>query len=206
MTTELFESGNSCHADDHTEGAKPPCWLRCKLLSTKDYMDLLWTTVSEFPGLVITIIIIETLGRKKTMAGEFLVFAFFIYLVNICLSRSILTLFLFIGRAFISGAFQAAYVYTPEVYPTTTRAMGLGSCSGMARVGALITPFVAQVMLKESAYLAISMYGTISVLGGIASMLLPIETKGREMMESHRKPTDRRTLGAPIEVAQPIQC
>ena len=41
---------------------------------------------------------------------------------------------------------------------------------------------VVQVMLKESVYLAISTYGTMSVLGGVASMLLPIETKGREMM------------------------
>lgn len=32
-----------------------------------------------------------------------------------------------------------------QVYPTATRALGLGMSSGMARVGALITPFVAQV-------------------------------------------------------------
>lgn len=32
-----------------------------------------------------------------------------------------------------------------QVYPTATRALGLGTCSGMARVGALITPFIAQV-------------------------------------------------------------
>ena len=32
-----------------------------------------------------------------------------------------------------------------QVYPTTTRALGLGACSGMARIGALVTPFVAQV-------------------------------------------------------------
>lgn len=34
---------------------------------------------------------------------------------------------------------------TVQVYPTATRALGLGTSSGMARVGALITPFVAQV-------------------------------------------------------------
>lgn len=34
---------------------------------------------------------------------------------------------------------------TLQVYPTATRALGLGTSSGMARVGALITPFVAQV-------------------------------------------------------------
>ena len=32
-----------------------------------------------------------------------------------------------------------------QVYPTTIRALGLGICSGMARIGALVTPFVAQV-------------------------------------------------------------
>ena len=31
------------------------------------------------------------------------------------LFRAVLTFFLFAARAFISGAFQAAYVYTPEV-------------------------------------------------------------------------------------------
>jgi hypothetical protein len=31
------------------------------------------------------------------------------------LLRNVLTLLLFIARAFISGGFQAAYVYTPEV-------------------------------------------------------------------------------------------
>ena len=34
---------------------------------------------------------------------------------SMCTFRTVLTLFLFVARAFISGAFQAAYVYTPEV-------------------------------------------------------------------------------------------
>lgn len=37
-----------------------------------------------------------------------------------------------------------------QVYPTATRALGLGTSSGMARVGALITPFVAQVSFLTS--------------------------------------------------------
>ena len=31
------------------------------------------------------------------------------------------------------------------MYPTTVRALGLGFCSAVARVGAMLTPFVAQV-------------------------------------------------------------
>jgi hypothetical protein len=56
-----------------------------------------------------------------------------------------LTVMLFVARGIISGVFQAAYVYTPEVYPTYLRSVGIGVCSGMARLGAMITPFVAQV-------------------------------------------------------------
>lgn len=56
-----------------------------------------------------------------------------------------LTFMLFLARGIISGVFQAAYVYTPEVYPTYLRSVGIGVCSGMARLGAMVTPFVAQV-------------------------------------------------------------
>ncbi|KAK2155568.1 hypothetical protein LSH36_236g00000 [Paralvinella palmiformis] len=190
MTTELFETEDGCHGG-HTvsaRAAEPACSLECKQLTTKDYTDLLWTTVAEFPGLFITFLIIEWLGRRWTMAVEFCVFSFFVFLVNMCTSRTLLTFFLFVARAFISGAFQAAYVYTPEVYPTTTRALGLGSCSGMARIGALVTPFVAQVLLRTNVYIAINLYAAVCILGAIAAALLPIETKGREMKDTHMEP------------------
>ena len=32
-----------------------------------------------------------------------------------------------------------------QVYPTTVRSLGLGSCSANARIGAMITPFIAEV-------------------------------------------------------------
>jgi len=32
-----------------------------------------------------------------------------------------------------------------QVLPTTVRSVGLGMCSSVARIGALLTPFVAQV-------------------------------------------------------------
>lgn len=59
--------------------------------------------------------------------------------------RAYLTIMLFLARGIIAGVFQAAYVYTPEVYPTGLRAVGVGSCSAMARLGAMVTPYVAQV-------------------------------------------------------------
>ena len=42
------------------------------------------------------------------------------------------------------------FQYTPEVYPTTLRSIGVGSCSSMARFGAMLTPYIAQVLLRQS--------------------------------------------------------
>ncbi|XP_046340133.2 synaptic vesicle 2-related protein-like [Haliotis rufescens] len=183
LTTALFESPDGCHGTDVMYNPNPACFLECKTLTTADYRDLVWTTFAEFPGLFVTVFFIEKIGRKYTMAVEFSIFTVFVFLVNICTTRALLTVFLFVSRAFIAGAFQAAYVYTPEVYPTSMRAVGIGSCSGMARVGAIVTPFIAQVLLKHSAYATISIYGGMCLLATIASILLPIETKGREMTD-----------------------
>lgn len=53
MTTELFESSNSLCSDRPVVSFKPvdTCSADCKELTTRDYMDLLWTTLAEFPGM-----------------------------------------------------------------------------------------------------------------------------------------------------------
>uniref|UniRef100_A0A914C326 Major facilitator superfamily (MFS) profile domain-containing protein n=1 Tax=Acrobeloides nanus TaxID=290746 RepID=A0A914C326_9BILA len=88
-------------------------------------------------------------------------------------------------RAFIAGAYQALYVYTPEVYPTTLRGIGLGTANALARIGSIITPFVAQVVSDFSLLIPIIIYGSASLVGALAAVLLPIETRGRPMMETH---------------------
>uniref|UniRef100_A0A8B9GLZ2 Synaptic vesicle 2-related protein n=1 Tax=Astyanax mexicanus TaxID=7994 RepID=A0A8B9GLZ2_ASTMX len=194
LTTELFQEGGSeiKTRNKHCK-AEPRCNLECKYLNSDDYKDLLWTTLSEFPGLLVTLWAIDRLGRRKTMALCFLVFSLCIILFNCC--RTSLTVLIFIARAFIAGGFQAAYVYTPEVYPTATRALGLGTSSGMARVGALITPFVAQVMLESSVYLTLSVYCCCCLLAAVASCALPIETTGRGLQESSHREWGQEMMG-----------
>ncbi|KAM9810652.1 synaptic vesicle 2-related protein [Neosynchiropus ocellatus] len=186
LTTELFQEGGVCGMSK-TNKMDVPCNLECKYLNSDDYKDLLWTTLSEFPGLLVTLWAIDRLGRRKTMALCFFVFSMCIIPLYGCVGRTSMTVLIFIARAFIAGGFQAAYVYTPEVYPTATRALGLGTSSGMARVGALITPFVAQVMLESSVYLALSVYCCCCLLAAFASCALPIETTGRGLQESSNR-------------------
>uniref|UniRef100_UPI003AAAC3B1 synaptic vesicle 2-related protein-like isoform X1 n=1 Tax=Centroberyx gerrardi TaxID=166262 RepID=UPI003AAAC3B1 len=183
LTTELFQAGDLCSL---TQGAKiePSCSLECKYLTSADYKDLLWTTLAEFPGLFITLLVIDRIGRKKSMALCFIMFSLCILPLYACIGRIALTIFIFIARAFITGGYQVAYVYTPEVFPTETRAMGMGTSSGMGKMGALLTPFVAQVLLRTSVYLTLSVYCGFCLLAAGASLCLPIETLGRGLQES----------------------
>ncbi|XP_023125808.2 synaptic vesicle 2-related protein-like isoform X1 [Amphiprion ocellaris] len=183
LTTELFQAGDSCVA---TQGAKiePTCSLECKYLTSADYKDLLWTTLAEFPGLLVILLAVDHIGRKRSMALCFFMFSLCILPLFACIERTALTILIFVARAFISGGYQVVFVYTPEVFPTGSRALAMGTSSAMARVGALITPFVAQVMLRTSVYLTLSVYCGVAVLAGVASLILPIETLGRSLQES----------------------
>jgi len=136
-----------------------------------------------------TIFILDKIGRKKTIAGQFVLFAITIFIFCFPITnRVVKTVILFAARGVVSGVFQAAYVYTPEVYPTSMRAIGIGTCSSMARIGAMITPYVAQVIYKESVAWAAAVYGVIALMAAGVALLLPIETKGKELNE---RPTSK---------------
>ncbi|XP_044264934.1 synaptic vesicle 2-related protein isoform X1 [Tribolium madens] len=186
MTTELFETSSILCSDIPLPSQTlDTCAADCKQLQTTDYMDLLWTTLAEFPGIFITIFTIERFGRKKTMAVQFVAYAICCCFLMVCSEKRVfLTVMLFLARGIIAGVFQAAYVYTPEVYPTSLRAVGVGSCSAMARLGAMVTPYVAQVLLKSSISFATSVYTVAAILASIACLVLPFETTGKELTEN----------------------
>ncbi|GLI67820.1 hypothetical protein VaNZ11_012101 [Volvox africanus] len=48
-----------------------------------------------------------------------------------------------LGRLFVSGAFTLLYVLTPEQYPPRIHGSALGAANTLARLGALVAPFVA---------------------------------------------------------------
>uniref|UniRef100_A0A8C0LCU7 SV2 related protein n=1 Tax=Canis lupus dingo TaxID=286419 RepID=A0A8C0LCU7_CANLU len=175
LTTELFQAGDVCSISSQKKAVEAKCSLACEYLSEEDYMDLLWTTLSEFPGVLVTLWIIDRLGRKKTMALCFVIFSLCSLLLFIC-----------VGRWVVKPALPSQ-----RLLPT----LGLGTCSGMARVGALITPFIAQVMLESSVYLTLAVYSGCCLLAALASCFLPIETKGRGLQESSHREWGQEMVG-----------
>jgi len=72
--------------------------------------------LEEFPGLVLAGLIVDRIGRKRTMGGMlFICCTFLLPLVFHGYSAGITTALLFGARACISTTFTTVYIYAPEV-------------------------------------------------------------------------------------------
>ncbi|CAH3194308.1 unnamed protein product, partial [Porites evermanni] len=180
ITTEMFSRVDPCRGndkDDLPQGSSP-----CKQLDYEDYANYLIVMSGDLLGLVFIFFMVDKIGRKMVQLVAFVGSAVFLTALFICTrSRLSTTMFLYGARLFISIADMCGYVYTPEVYPTSMRGIGLGACSGAARIGCMITPFVAMVLMPQSILLSLSLYSGFSILGIVTVFLLPIETKGRAL-------------------------
>jgi MFS family permease len=75
---------------------------------------------------------------------------------------------------FIFGAMVGLYAILPAVYPTEVRNTGAGLAIGVGRCGAIVSPFLAGVMLEggwkpSSAYLA---FATPLLVAAVATVVL----------------------------------
>ena len=158
----------------------------CKMLTTDDYKSLIFTTFGEMFGIPLLLFFLSRFGRRTICIINFSS-ASVCFLAFLFIPRHqpwMVNIITFIARMFINSQFSLMYLYTMEVYPTVIRAIAVGCASSMARVGAMITPFLAQVLIKQTFYGTIGIYVLATSLAAFCAFLLPIETKGRELKVS----------------------
>ena len=80
LTTTILESGYDPHCGKNQSDLN----TGCQNLTTSFYTHIVWTSAAEFPGIIITLIIIELIGRKITMCAEFVCTGLFFGLLLIC--------------------------------------------------------------------------------------------------------------------------
>ena len=156
-------------------------------------------SLAEFPGIFVSAVLINTRGRKQTLAIMLAVYAFFSSLLLVPGPTGLGTFFACVSRGAMLGAYATVYVYTPEAYPTDLRTTSLGACSAFSRIGGVLAPYIARVGLgapgePSSVTFPIIFFAVICFIGSILALMLPIETKGRGLDKS--KDADRTILMA----------
>ena len=88
-------------------------------------------------------------------------------------------MFVSIAFFFSSVLSIGVYLYTPELYPTRARAMGVGTATAWLRLASMIGPTVVGMMIGgglENVFLA---FGLIAAIAAVVTFVFAIETKGR---------------------------
>ncbi|EFB15720.1 hypothetical protein PANDA_002124, partial [Ailuropoda melanoleuca] len=162
-----------------TEESHSPC--HCHMFAPSDYRTMIISTIGEIALNPFNILGINFLGRRLSLSITMGCTALFFLLLNICTSSAGLIGFLFMLRALVAANFNTIYIYTAEVYPTMMRALGMGTSGSLCRIGAMVAPFISQVLMSASFLGALCLFSSVCVLCAISAFTLPIETKGRAL-------------------------
>uniref|UniRef100_H3CCS1 SVOP-like n=1 Tax=Tetraodon nigroviridis TaxID=99883 RepID=H3CCS1_TETNG len=188
-SSELLEKNLLCVTDAGEEHAVKHrledglCY--CISFASSDYETLLISSLGEVALVPLNIGLLTVFGRKMTMVVLQLLTALFFMLLNICSTMLGFTVLLFLLRSLVSMNFNVVYIYTAEVYPTVARSLGMGFCTSFSRIGGMIAPFIAQVLMSRSVVQALCPFALASLLCALGSILLPIETRGRALLVSN---------------------
>ncbi|CAN1298965.1 Organic cation/carnitine transporter 7 [Linum perenne] len=149
------------------------------------YMNVFIASLAECPGLAVAFLLVDRIGRKFSMASMLFTCCVFILPLIVHQSSLVTTILLFGARICITGSFAIAFVLAPELYPTSVRSTGFGIASSMGRIGGMTAPFVA-VSLTERCQqrITVVVFVGIVAIALAATMLIPYETQGIELIES----------------------
>ncbi|CAH0558293.1 unnamed protein product [Brassicogethes aeneus] len=156
-------------------------------LSGDKYINFALVSLVEIPGYTLAWVAIQKIGRKYGLILSLLLSGL-TCTATIFLPADtewlVILLFL-LGKLGITSSFGIVYVYTAELLPTIVRSGGVGSASTVARVGALLAPFVP-LLGTYFAPLPMLLFGGTALTAGILALKLP-ETLGSKLPETVRE-------------------
>ena len=177
FATELLAAGSTCRPDEIIASDNHTCINFQKM----DYVNLMMTSMAELPGLMITAILIDRIGRKVILISGNMIYGITCLFLFICMEGYAMIFLLFILRSIGLSTFVSLLVYTPEFYPTEVRALSVGIGSVFSRIATMLSPYVSEVLVSKSLYYGIGFYAASGFLLSLATFLLPVETKGKSL-------------------------
>jgi putative MFS transporter len=91
--------------------------------------------------------------------------------------------FMSIAYLFISTINIGVYLYTPELYPTRVRALGVGTATAWLRFASIIGPTGVGYALAGGLQSVFLSFAIVAVIAAAITALFAIETKGRVLEE-----------------------
>lgn len=143
----------------------------------RGYGFLVLIALAQIPGYALAAYGVEAWGRRPTLVGFCLLSALSCLLFVVASGAAVIAASLLIMSFALLGTWGALYAYTPELYPTESRATGMGAAGGMARLGGLLAPSLIGILVTQSFALAIGTFAGLLLVAAIAACLIEAETR-----------------------------
>jgi putative MFS transporter len=97
-------------------------------------------------------------------------------------AQQVLT-YMTIAYFFVSTINIGVYLYTPELYPTRVRALGVGTATAWLRFASMIGPTAVGYMIATGLQSVFLTFAVVAAIAAIITAAFAIETKGRVLEE-----------------------
>jgi putative MFS transporter len=88
-----------------------------------------------------------------------------------------------IAYFFVSTINIGVYLYTPELYPTRARALGVGTATAWLRLASMIGPIAVGYMIAGGLQSVFVAFAIVAAIAAVITAAFAVETKGRVLEE-----------------------
>jgi len=151
------------------------------------YVSFIIQGLVEIPAYVAVAFVLNRYGRRWPIFSFFLIGGVALF-INAFIPKEtpdgtslhwVIFTFAMIGKFGLSGAFAGIYLYSPEMFPTTIRGIGLSFASVGGTIGNIAAPYM-MLLASVAPWLLNVLFGIMSLLAAIMVLYLP-ETLGRPL-------------------------
>jgi MFS transporter, putative metabolite:H+ symporter len=147
------------------------------------YLLLALSAMSQFPGYLAAIWLVERIGRKPTLAAFLLLGGVSAYAFAAADTQGVYITALFFVGFFNLGAWGAVYPYTAETFPTRLRSSAFGLMEGVGKAAAIAGPYIFGHLndATGSTTWSLTFVAIVMAAGGLVAAIFGRETKGRQL-------------------------
>lgn len=157
-------------------------WMPARLANegfgfVRGYGFLVVLALAQIPGYALAAWGVEAWGRRKTLIGFLILSAAACLLFTLSTGPVLIATALMVMSFALLGTWGALYAFTPELYPTASRATGMGAAGAMARLGGLLAPSVLVHLFIQDTAMAIGLFSGLLALAALLAWTIDAETR-----------------------------
>ncbi|MBE6100454.1 MAG: MFS transporter [Anaerovibrio sp.] len=149
----------------------------------KTFEYVLIMTLAQLPGYYCAAWLVDVIGRKYTLSIFLLMSGVASYFFGNAGSSETLLIWGATMSFFNLGAWGVIYTYTPELYPTSMRALGSGWAAGFGRIGGMIAPALVGIMIGNQMGIdkVFMMFAGVFIIVSVVVLAMGTETRQKQL-------------------------